>query len=247
MTDTKRGLNRDTIKYIAMFTMLLNHISTIFMPSNDPLAVFFRNIGYFTAISMCYFLVEGIKYTRSQKDYGKRLFIFALISQIPFSIAFTSSGIIGHTPLNMFFTLFICFCVVKTLQGDNSKISKTFTILGLVFLSLFCDWPFMAPIYTMLFVWAGGNKTKIKLSFAVCTVLFGSFVYSNNVLRGVAGNALIYSVIFGMLGTLCSAIVISFFYNGKRMENWQNFSKWFFYLFYPVHLMVLGGIRLILM
>lgn len=63
MTSKYKILNRDVIKYLAMLTMLLNHISTIFMQSGDLLAEIFLDLGYFTAITMCYFLVEGFEYT----------------------------------------------------------------------------------------------------------------------------------------------------------------------------------------
>ena len=72
-------LNRDIIKYIAMFTMLLNHIATIFLSSGTWLCESFLAIGYFTAITMTYFLVEGYHYTHSKKIYILRLFVFALI------------------------------------------------------------------------------------------------------------------------------------------------------------------------
>ena len=62
-------LNRDIIKYIAMFTMLLNHIATIFLSSGTWLCESFLAIGYFTAITMTYFLVEGYHYTHSKKIY----------------------------------------------------------------------------------------------------------------------------------------------------------------------------------
>lgn len=51
MTFDHGTLNRDFIKYIAMLTMLLNHISTIFMESGYFLSELFLDIGYFTAIT----------------------------------------------------------------------------------------------------------------------------------------------------------------------------------------------------
>ena len=53
-------VNRDTIKYIAIFTMFLNHFANIFLEPGTVLCEIFLDIGYFTAITMCYFLVEGI-------------------------------------------------------------------------------------------------------------------------------------------------------------------------------------------
>ena len=77
-------LNRDAIKYIAMFAMVLNHIAHMFLMKGTPLYEVFEDIGFFTAPVMCYFLVEGYEYTSSKFRYGLRLFVFAVISQIPF-------------------------------------------------------------------------------------------------------------------------------------------------------------------
>ena len=106
ITETKwKILNRDTIKYIAMFTMLLNHISKIFMESGNFVSEVFLNVGYFTAIIMCYFLVEGYQYTHSKKKYAYRLIIYALISEMPYCLAFTENGVLKFCGLNMLFTL----------------------------------------------------------------------------------------------------------------------------------------------
>ena len=103
--NTKSGFTRDTIKYFAMFVMLLNHISYIFMETGTFWAEFFTDIGYFTAITMCYFLVEGFTYTHSRKQYGKRLLVFAVLSQLPYSLSHTKGRILNITEMNMMFTL----------------------------------------------------------------------------------------------------------------------------------------------
>lgn len=86
--------------------MLLNHIANVLLPENTILWEVFIDIGYFTAITMCYFLVEGFYYTHSRRKYGERLLIFAGISQVPYMMAFDFSQ------LNMIFTLFICFMIL---------------------------------------------------------------------------------------------------------------------------------------
>ena len=52
-----KPLNRDVIKYIAMVTMLLNHIADIFLNTGTWVCEVFTAIGYFTAITMIYFFV----------------------------------------------------------------------------------------------------------------------------------------------------------------------------------------------
>lgn len=51
--------------------MLLNHIANVLLPENTILWEAFIDIGYFTAITMCYFLVEGFYYTHSGENTVK--------------------------------------------------------------------------------------------------------------------------------------------------------------------------------
>ena len=119
-------LNRDIIKYLAILAMLLNHIANLFLTPGTLLCEVFLDIGYFTAITMCYFLVEGYHYTRSKRKYGQRLLLFSILSQIPFMLAF-------HTPAgNMLLTLFLCFlilvCMERLPTGPASQHSLLFCL-----------------------------------------------------------------------------------------------------------------------
>lgn len=241
-----RVLNRDTIKHIAMFTMLLNHISTIFMTSGNFLSEIFLNVGYFTAITMCYFLVEGYQHTHSKKKYACRLIIFALISEIPYCLAFTTNGILEFCGLNMLFTLFICFCILFLVERITHIALKIISILFLIVLSLFSDWALLAPVFTLLFIWATGSKNKTKIAFAISIILFGLFNFIGGIGRFSFNTNILYAL-GSIVGIALAGITIIYFYNGKRMKQGKTFSKWFFYWFYPVHLLVLGVIRIILL
>ena len=243
MNTKYKVLNRDVIKYIAMLTMLLNHISTIFMESGSFLSEFFLDIGYFTAITMCYFLVEGYQYTHSKKAYAIRLLLFALISEVPYCLAFTQDGIIGFEGLNMMFTLLICFGILVVFERTSDKgLRFTYTLFSII-LSLFCSWAILAPIFTLLFIWSKGSDKKIKLSFIIAVLLFAAFNLAGGISRFSVTTNILYAL-GSMVGTGLSGIVIVYLYNGKRMEKGRGFSKWFFYWFYPVHLLILGLIRI---
>lgn len=241
----KRWMNRDTIKYIAMVTMLLNHISFIFLEPGTPLAELFTAMGYFTAPVMCYFLVEGMGYTRSLRKYGQRLLLFAVISELPYCLAMTEEGIMGFVGMNMLFTLFLCFLIIRVMTEMINPLGRSLALAGLILLSLFCDWAVLAPVFTILFVNAGRDDRKLKKAFLTGTLVFGAFNFLSGFGRFSAGMNMLYTIL-SMAGPAVAGICILWLYNGKRAETHRNFSKWFFYWFYPVHLLILGLVRVFL-
>lgn len=140
------GWSQDVLKSIAMGTMLLNHIATIFLPAGTVPCELFTAAGYFTAISMVYFLVEGYGYTRSKRNYFFRLLLFAGISQLPYDLAFSETGVLRFCGLNMLFTLCICFGILWVLEHGNNRLLKTAAVLGLILLSSISDWAWLAPV-----------------------------------------------------------------------------------------------------
>ncbi len=240
---TSHGLNRDMIKYIAMLTMLLNHISHIFLESGTFLAGLFEYAGYFTAPVMCWFLVEGYQYTRSKMKYALRLLLFAVISQIPFSLAFSYGDEIQFIGFNMLFTLFFCFLILAAEEKIKNRFLRIFVQILLVLVTAICDWPIMAALYTIMFLHTYQSKKKAAVSFGAATAIFAFFMYQTQSFL-YFGWELILRTICGSLGVAAAGVTVLCFYNGKRAEHGRAFSKWFFYLFYPGHLLILGLLRL---
>lgn len=237
------SLDRDTIKYIAMVAMLVNHIGTIFLTPGTFLYELFLDIGYFTAPVMCYFLVEGYRLTHSRKLYGRRLFVFAVLSELPFCLAFSHGAEVYFVAMNMIFTLFLCFLLLEVLEKEPKGFTRGLLVALLILASTVSDWAILAPVYTMLFYKAGQDREKQKKAFFWAAALFGAF--------GLAGSPEWYSGLQRLLyalgcmsGVAAAGVCIVCFYNGRRAQRGQRFSKWFFYLFYPVHLLLLGIIRI---
>lgn len=241
----KRPLNRDVIKYIAIGTMFLNHVALVFLEQGTLLYEILVDIGYFTAVTMIYFMVEGYDYTRSRKAYAKRLLLFAILSQIPYCLAFTEDGVIEFVAFNMLFTLLICFGIIHIMKTRGQDRYARFWNILLTFATFCCDWGLIAPIITILFVNAGKDRKKLKKAWFLAALLFGGLNFAS-VMESLG---VIQAILYGsgcMIPMLLSGVCILYLYNGERMKSGWNFSKWFFYLFYPTHLLILGVLRLTL-
>lgn len=242
---SRKFLSRNAIKYMAMLTMLLNHIAAIFLKSGTLLHALFTTIGYFTAISMVYFLIEGFDYTRSKKRYLSRLFVFAVISEIPYCLAFTQGKIIEFHGMDILFTLCLCFVLMDGLARIPGRGAKVLLTLAVLFASLFCDWALFAPLFTLLFLWAKGCAARTKAAFLISALLFGLFSFAGDIGRFPPTVNLVYALL-GMAGMGLAGLCITRFYNGQKAKHASSFSKWFFYAFYPGHLLILGMIRILM-
>ena len=107
-------------------------------------------------------------------------------------------------------------------------------------------WAFLAPVFTLLFLWSKGSKSKTGWAFIISMLLFGGLNFAGGLGRFSMETNLIYAL-GSMMGIALAGIVIVIFYNGRRIEKGSVFSKWFFYWFYPLHLLLLGILRVIYM
>ena len=228
-------LNRDVIKYIAMFTMLLNHTAHALMNPGTILYEVFEDIGFFTAPVMCFFLVEGFGYTRSRTKYGQRLIVFAALSQIPYMLALHENN------LSVMFTLLCCFLILVGMERIVDPIVRVLICAMLVFATSAGDWAYIAPILTIFLYHSKGNTKNTTIGFVAAYAIFVPFQIQKY-MNGVPGDWTIHAIVHGMLsgaGILAAAAVVLVLYNGQRAKRGRNFSKWFFYIFYPAHLTVL--------
>ena len=232
----EKKLNRDIIKYVAVFAMLLNHMAHVFLQEGSLEYEICVAVGYFTAVTMCYFLVEGYQYTRSKKKYGQRLLLFAIISQVPYQAA------LGIRQLNMLFTLLFCFLILVCLEYIQDSAERSVCVCLLAAATCICDWGGLAAAFTVLFAQAYGSRRKLLYAYGVDYLLF-SLVSAAEYAKTLSWALAVPRGLLEGVGILASGVVIIFFYSGKRTGTGGRFSKWFFYVFYPMHLFALWVIN----
>lgn len=181
---------------------------------------FLRGIGRVAFPLFCFLLVEGFFHTRSRKKYAFRLLLFALISEIPFDLA-TCGTWFDMNYQNVMFQLladFLMLCGIESIQkkSDWGKCGRYLSALGIAVITclitnyvLRCDY--------------GLSGTLLILTLYL--------THRNRYLQSFSGAAAQFQ------SEPCSvfSFVLLPFYNGKRGRQ----AKYFFYWFYPVHLLIL--------
>lgn len=232
-----KHLSRNSIKYIAVFAMLLDHIAFLFLPfPESTTSVIFHFIGRITAPIMCFFLAEGFYFTTNLKKYKQRLFVFALISQIPW---YLFHGEITFT-FNFLFTLLICLFMLEAFSKTENKTERYIYVCVLVALTYFCDWGLWAPLWTLGFYQFRKNKTGSLVWFSFVNILYFAFcIIENYINLGFFSFSVIQEAIY-TLGTFL-AMAFLLLYNHENRSSKK--SKWFFYVFYPLHMLILALIK----
>lgn len=237
-----RGLSANALKYIAALAMLIDHIAWCFVDTYSVWGQIMHVIGRMTAPIMCYFIAEGYHYTRNVKKYLLRLGIFALISWTPF--IFMEYGTLpiyyyeGNFSVNpvqgVIYTFFLGLLALVVIHSENLNTAvKAFLLTVIFMLSFIGDWLFLAIVWIIIFDKYRGNIKKQLLFFVISAVIMDSLLM---VMMSVSEMLFQY-------GVLLAAIPL-YFYNGKRGgEKFAGFNKWFFYVFYPLHMAILGYIE----
>lgn len=229
----KYGLTTFQLKIIAMAAMLIDHIAVMFVNSDDLYYVL-RAIGRISFPIFAFLIVEGFFHTSNKKKYAARLGIFAVISEIPFDLAFEGQ-LVYFQKQNVFVTLLIGLLGIWGLHtvamGGVRYHKKLVEALG------FGRLQSLSRFSIMIAACGAGHLMGCTYSFAGIFLIICFYVFYEHHIGKIFANAFFNIVMYGGIqcfGTF-SAVPI-FLYNGKPgNKKW----KWFFYLFYPAHLLLL--------
>ncbi len=248
---TKKGISSSALKLIAVAAMLIDHIGAVILEplmmqsryeglmGYDPVLYevnqFLRLvIGRMAFPIFCFLLVEGFQRTSNVYRYGRRLLVFALVSEVAFDLAL--NGVLLESGYqNVMFTLMIGLLVMLVCSRlENRKWNRLVTI-GAEAVVLFLGMTLAESLRTDY----GGYgilciavlyffRSERRIQLLAGTV---AFVAGEILLRGSTSEFL---APLGFIAVAC--------YDGRRGYR----CKYLFYVFYPAHLLVLYWIRMAL-
>lgn len=224
----KRGLSQEALKGIACVTMLLDHIGATMVQGYA-----LRIIGRIAFPIFCFLMAEGTFYTKNPRKYGLRLMVGALLSEIPFDLAFR--GKLTWEYQNVMLTLFFGFLTVEIIQRTEFDIVKLLAVSGGFALAEWAntDYGGFGVLLVVLF-----SQTRGKLWFQ--TTLVTMFSWMLNSLKIPVLGMMVPIEMFAVFAMIPIAL-----YSGRKASS-SRAVQWGFYLFYPVHLMILVIVRILL-
>ena len=252
ITETKKGLSACTLKIIACITMFIDHFGSAVLekgylnpsisgiPESSSLYnsllilnTVCRSVGRLAMPIFYFLMVEGFIHTRSRWKYLINMLIFAVISEVPFDIAFFHESfhpMYQNIYFNLAFSLLMLIAWDKFVGESYSSASaaqKTKAILSVIGICIaasltFTDYYMIGPVIALIF-YLNHDKEKD---------------------RNIESGIVFFAVsAFGMGEFLaCFDFILFHFYNGKRGRQ----LKYLFYAFYPGHILILILIRYLL-
>lgn len=221
--------------------MVVDHWNMLFQPlaplapDHPVLSHLFYFIGRTVFPIFAFFVAEGCRRTHDRRAYLFRLGLFGLITELPFLLGLLqgSGSVIA--------TFFLAAAGIFAFDALRPRCGL---LLSLIPLSAFAlaaqaaptDYGFWGVITVAAVYFAGEDRTRQLLSLALCMgavyllPTWGIFHLPTAVQWLAAGAAEL------------SVLALALLYNGERGRG----GKWFFYWFYPAHLIVLGGLSMIL-
>lgn len=226
------GLSGAQLKYLAFASMLIDHV-------NKALIYPYLNGGVLGIISDCFdilgriafpifmfLLVEGYFHTKNRWKYLGMLVFFGIVSEVPFDL-FTTCSYWEINWNNIMFTLAMVLVTIWIIDTCKEKLEKYPVFL----------WYLVSVVLLIVMCLASMN---LGVDYEYHAILVGYFFYlfHEKTLLSIPFNFLsMYKEPWALLG-----FGLTLTYNGERGRQ----NKYLNYLFYPVHLLILGLLRLYL-
>ncbi len=236
----RKTLNANQLKLIAMAAMTVDHVTWAVFPGyrTDWYIILLHIIGRMAAPIFWFFVAEGYHYTHDVKKYTLRLFLFAIISHFAYTFAFGIPFVPFRTTVfnqtSVIWALALGLVSLSIVENPEIKQwQKTILIILIAVIAFCADWSSIAVLAITDIGTNRGNfkkqMTRMMIWVAVYAVVYAVFI------SPVYGIVQMFTVL---------TIPLLKMYNGKRGKS-KN-MKWLFYVYYPLHLVICGIIRIAL-
>lgn len=237
-----KKLNSNHLKLIAIIAMTIVHIADLIYPGmqNNIISIILHIIGRLTAPIMFFFICEGFYYTKNLKKYILRLFIFAIISHFAYCFAFginyipfSTGNIFNQTSIMWSLAWSVVALYIVNGKNNLKNWQKWILIILINVITFSADWSSIAVMTILSMYENRGNLKKQMLGMSFWALIYAivSFLFVNKA--------------YGLI-TLAVVLVYPLLKNYNGEKGKLNWMKWFFYLYYPLHLIVVGILRIII-
>ncbi|MDE5933451.1 MAG: conjugal transfer protein TraX [Lachnospiraceae bacterium] len=203
-----------------------------------------RYVGRVAFILFAFMASEGFQYTHSRRSYLLRLLAFAVISEVPFDLAIHGK-VFAMEGQNVYWTLFLGIAALCLLEKLRGRLLLQFAGVLLCCFAAFLlrtDYMSMGVLLIVVFYLC---RSSFRYQFMAGAVVIYAGTIMNYVVNywGSGIHWRIYlqastSELYGLF-----AFCLIYFYNGKKG---RQLPKTFYYWFYPLHLLLLYGIKMVL-
>ncbi|WFD11828.1 TraX family protein [Tepidibacter hydrothermalis] len=238
-----KKLNAFQLKIIALIVMLMDHLYFSFP---DVFPVWFHPLSRFVAPLFAFLMVEGLFHTRNRLKYNLRLWGWAIFMQMGngvINIAFLSKKVSVHN--NIFITLALGLTILNLFELRKNcygikKWGLLVSCIGLILLGVCVEGGFSVIPFILITYFFRENKKKSIIGYLILSVILFIMNYTPYETLKMTINMMMYNSDFLFI----MVVPFIFLYNGERGVN-NKFSKYLFYVFYPLHLWILAMIEFI--
>lgn len=228
-TRQRTGLTGNQLKIIAMAAMTCDHVGLQLLPQ----FAFLRVIGRLALPVYAYMIAEGCRYTRNRKSYLLRILALALVCQSVYFVAMDSL----YQCILVTFSLSVCLIYAIDNARKRRDVLSVFLALGTL----------LAVCFVCLLMPKLLPQTDFAVDYGLWGVLLPVLVYSGNTRQQkalwlTAGLLLLAVTYRGIQWWALAAVPLLMLYSGQRGKYHIGTL---FYIYYPLHLVVIYGISLL--
>jgi len=255
----KISLTSNSLKIIAIVTMIIDHIGYYFKPyMNNVVYIMLRAIGRISMPLFAYLLVQGFFHTKDLKKYIIRIFVFAIATQLAiFGVSIfdeNPQNLSVNTQLNVLFsytlsliTLWVIHekTIIKKYDLNKNMFAKILMILAIIGIYVFI--PFDYEIYLPLFIVMLYFIEKLKITIYMQRQNYNISIKGmlvSSLTEDKIKKGYILLILFAMLTIIIRSmnpmywymllsIIPIYLYNGERGKSNKKI-KYMFYAVFPL-------------